>query len=229
MLRRTRLAVALTLAMTLGFAACSRTLTPGGDVPAGSPRATTSPALGHAAVAPDTVIDGYLVGLPDPACERIDQPECARILELAKTHSINTARGRESIADCSLNKAECDRFTGVPARPGFSKQTGLAEIVGLAEDAVLSGWPDLDPADIVGFGLYAQSQTGWKDANGTYVRSQSGPHTLVVFDFAGGVRHVAGIVCGIGECWAYGPADLTAPPPADVVSSAGRAPLPSPR
>jgi len=222
MLRRTLLALTLTLA------ACSQTLTPGGDAPAASTRVTTTTAPGQAAIAPDTVIDGYLIGLPDPACEQIDNPECAKILDLARTRSINTAGARESIADCSLSKAECDRFTGLPERPGFSKQTGIAEIVGLAEDAMLSDWPDLDPADIVAFGLYSQSQTGWKDASGTYVRSQSGPHTLVVFDFADGVRHVAGIVCSTGECWAHGPDDLTASPPVDVVSSAGQAPLPSP-
>lgn len=222
MLRRTLSALILTLA------ACTQAPTPGGEAPAASTRVSTINAPVHAAIAPDTVIDGYVIGLPDPACERIDNPECAKILVLAKTRSINTADGRASIADCSLSKAECDRFTGLPERPGFRKQTGIAEIVGLAQDAVLKDWPDLEPADIVGFGLYAPSQTGWKDANGTYVRSQSGPHTLVVFDFADGVRHVAGIVCGVGECWAYGPADLTASPPVDVVSSAGQEPLPSP-
>lgn len=222
MLRRTLFALMLTLA------ACTQAPTTGGEAPEASTLVTSNAGPGHAAIAPDTVIDGYLIGLPDPACERIDHPECAKILDLTKTRSINTARGRELIADCSLSKAECDRFTGVPARPGFTKQTGIAEIVGLAEDAMLSDSPDLDPADIVGFGLYGQSQTGWKDANGTYVRSQSAPYTLVVFDFAGGVRHVAGIVCGMGGCWAHGPDDLTASPPVDVVSSAGQEPLPSP-
>ncbi len=214
MLRRTLLAFALTLA------GCSQTLTQGSDAPAASTRA--------AAIAPDTVIDGYLIGLPDQACERIANPECVKILNLAKARSINTAGGRESIADCSLSIAECDRFTGVVAAPGFSKRTGVAEVVGLAEDAMLSKWPDLDPAAIVAFGLYAQSQTGWKDASGAYVRNQSAPYYLVVFDFADGTRHVAGIVCGTGECWAHGPDDLNASPPVDVVSSAGQEPLPSP-
>ena len=202
-------------ALMLTLAACTQAPTP------------TAPS-GQEAIAPDTVIDGYLIGLQDRACERIANPQCAKILALARTRSINTADGRASIADCPLSKADCDRFTGLPGPPGCCKQTGIAEIVGLAEDAVLSDWPDLDPADIVGFGLYSQSQTGWKDASGTYVESQSGPHTLVVFDFADGVRHVAGIVCGTGECWAYRPRGLTAPPPVDVVSSAGQSPLPSP-
>jgi hypothetical protein len=209
MLRRTLFALVLTLV------ACSQAPTP-------------KAPLGQGAITPDTVVDGYLIGPQDPACERMANPQCAKILALARTRSINTADGRASIADCPLSKADCDRFTGLPGPPGCCKQTGIAEIVGLAEDAVLSDWPDLDPADIVAFGLYSQSQTGWKDASGTYVRSQSGPHTLVVFDFADGVRHVAGIVCGTGECWAYGPHDLTAPLPVDVVSSAGQAPLPSP-
>ena len=209
MLRRTL------LALTLTMAACSQAPTP------------TGPA-GQEAIAPDTVIDGYLIGLQDPACERIANPQCAKILALARTRSINTADGRASIADCPLRKADCDRFTGLPGPPGCCKQTGIAEIVGLAEDAMLSMWPELDPAHIVGFGLYAESQTRWRDANGTYIRSQSGQHTLVVFDFADGARHVAGIVCSTGECWAYGPDDLTASPPVDVVSSAGQAPVPSP-
>lgn len=176
MLRRTLLAFTLTLA------ACSQALTPGAGAPASSTRVNTNAGPGQAAIAPDSVIDGYLIGLPDPACERIDNPECAKILDLAKTRSINTASGRKSIADCSLSKAECDRFKGVPASPGLSKRTGIAEVVGLAEDAMLSDWPDLDPATIVGFGLYYQSQTGWKDASGTYVRTQTAPYTLVVFD-----------------------------------------------
>jgi hypothetical protein len=214
------------LALPLMLAACSQAMTPGGNVPSLAPATTTGP--GHAAIAPDTVVDGYLIGLPDPACEDIDNPECAKILDLAKTRSLNTAGGRESIADCSLSKTDCDRFTGVPARPGFSKQAGIGEIVGLAEDAVLTNWPGLDPAAIVSFGLYYESQTGWRDANGTYVRTQSAPYTLVVFDFADGAQHVAGIVCATGECWAHGPDDLMASPPVDVVSSAGQEPLPSP-
>jgi hypothetical protein len=209
MLRRTLLAVTLTLA------ACSQAPTP------------TAPP-GQGAIAPDTVIDGYLIGLQDPACERSANPQCAKILALARTRSINTADGRASIADCPLSKPDCDRFTGLDGPSACCKQTGIAEIVGLAEDAMLSEWPELDPAHIVGFGIYAESQTGWRDANGTYVRSQSGQHTLVVFDFADGARHVAGIVCSTGECWAHGPDDLTASPPVDVVSSAGRVPLPSP-
>ena len=228
MLHRTLSALALILALTLMLAACSQRSTPGGNASAPSSPLDTTAGPGQAAIAPDSVIDGYLIGLPNPACEDVDNPECAKILDLAKTRTINTAAGRESIADCSLSKAECDRFTGEPASPGFSKRTGIAEVVGLAEDAILSDWPDLDPATIVGFGLYYQSQTGWKDASGTYIRTQTAPYTLVAFDFADGSRHVAGIVCGTGECWAHGPDDLTTSPPVDVVSSAGQEPLPSP-
>jgi hypothetical protein len=228
MLRRISLAVAITAAVALTLAACSRSLTPGADAPAASTPAVTNLGSGRPAIAPDTVIDGYLIGLPNPACEQIDNPECAKILNLAKAGTINTADGLKSIADCSLSKAECDRFTGVPASTGFSKRTGLAEVVGLAEEAVLKNWPKLAPEAIVGFGLYDQSHTGWKDASGAYVKNQSAPYYLVVFDFADGTRHVGGVVCGTGECWAHGPDDLDASPPVDVVSPAGQDPLPSP-
>jgi hypothetical protein len=182
MLRRTL------LALTLTIVGCGQS--------AASAPAVTAPV--QPAVAPDTVIDGYLIGLSNPACERAGDPHCTKILALSKIRSINTAG------------------------------TGVTEVVGLAEEAMLSRWPDRDPAAIVGLSVYDQSQTGWKDASGAYVRNQSAPYYLVVFDFADGMRHVAGVVCGTGECWAHGPDDLTAPPPVDVVSSAGQEPMASP-
>ncbi len=192
----------------------------------GDVRRICSPQQG--VIAPDTLIDGYLIGLPDPTCDQLGNPECAKILDLVKTKGLDTAAGRDLIADCSLNKAECERFTGLPAREGFSKQNGIAEVVGLAEAAMLARWPGLDPAAIVGIGLYAESETGWMDANGKHLRTRSAPYTLVVFDFADGSRHVAGVVCSTGECWAHGPDDPNASPPVDVVSSAGQEPSPSP-
>lgn len=222
MLKRTLLILTLTLA------ACSRALPVGGDAPA-PPQQTAKPAAPQQAVIePDTLIDGYLIGLPDPVCEKLDNPECAKILDLVKTKGLDTPAGRALIADCSLSEAECERFTGLPAREGYSKQNGIAEVVGLAEEAMLARWPGLDPAAIVGIGLYRESETGWIDANGKHLRTRSAPFTLVVFDFADGSRHVAGVVCSSGECWAHGPDDPNASPPVDVVSSAGQEPLPSP-
>lgn len=200
------------LILTLTLAACSRVLPVDGVVPA---------APQHAVIAPDTLIDGYLIGLPDPVCEKLGNPECAKILDLVKTKGLDTAAGRALIADCSLSKAECERFTGLPARVGFSKQNGIAEVVGLAEEAMLAKWPFLDPAAIVGIGLYSESETGWIDPNGKHLRTRTAPYTLVVFDFADGSRHVAGVVCSTGECSAHGPDDPNASPPVDVVSSAG--------
>ena len=152
-------------------------------------------------LAPETVIDGYTIGNTHENCP-ISNPECAKILSLVRSRGLASPAGRAQIADCSFSKQECIKFTGSPQGEGFSKD-GMGEILGLAEDAMLAENNGLDPATIVGFQLYAESLTPYKAPDGSWLAHRTGGYTIVVFVFADGSAHAAGVGCSVGQCWAH--------------------------
>jgi hypothetical protein len=152
-------------------------------------------------LAPETVIDGYTIGTTHQDCP-ISNPECAKILSLVRTRGLASPAGRAQIADCSFSKQECIKFTGSPQGEGFSKD-GMGEIVGLAEDAMLAEHNGLDPATIVGFQLYSESLTPYIAADGHWLAHRTGGYNIVVFVFADGSAHAAGVGCSVGQCWAH--------------------------
>jgi hypothetical protein len=152
-------------------------------------------------VAPETVIDGYTIGLPSPDCP-LENPECAKILSLVKSAALDSPAGRAQIEDCSLTASECLAFTGQPAREGYARSAGLGEVVGLAESALLADNKDLDPAMISGFRLYSESLTPRIGADGHWLSQRTGAYSIVVFDFTDGSMHAAGVGCVVGLCHA---------------------------
>ena len=179
MLRRTLWLLAVTLA------GCTSALTPGGGAPAVSPMESVPPDAPQRTLAPETVIDGYTIGQAHPDCP-ISNPECAKILNLVKIRGLDSPSGRAQIADCSLSEEECLKFTGQPQREGFSKDAGMGELIGLAEDAMVAEQKGLDPATIVGFHLYSESLTPYIATDGHWLAHRTGGYTIVVFDFADG-------------------------------------------
>jgi hypothetical protein len=152
-------------------------------------------------LAPETVIDGYTLGLAAPDCP-LTNPECAKVLDLARTSALLTDRGRAVIASCSLTADECIRFAGHSQPDGGPARAGLGEIVGLAEDAVRAEHPGIDPRAILGFRQYAESHTAWIGPNGEVLQARSGGYSIIVFRFADGSVHAAGVGCPLEQCQA---------------------------
>src|SRR3954465_6403953 len=102
------------------------------------------------ALAPETVIDGYTLGRAAADCP-VTNPECQKVLDLARASALLTDAGRTLVASCSLSEAECDRFIGRPRPGGGPNHAGLGEIVGLAEDAMRAEHPEVDSRSLAGF------------------------------------------------------------------------------
>jgi hypothetical protein len=187
--------------LTMTLAGCSRAFAPGGSLPAVSQPESMASETSQPTLAPETVIDGYTIGKARPDCP-LTNPECAKILALAKAAILDSAAGLAQIADCSLSASECIAFIGQPAREGYSRSVGMGELVGLAETAMLVANKSLDSSSIIGFHLYDESMTSWIAPDGHWIKHRTGSYDIIVFEFVDGSSHAAGVGCVVGSCHA---------------------------
>ncbi len=187
------------LVLAIGLAACT---SPGvvGPSSATVPSAAV-PVPAASTFAPDTVIDGYVLGKPRGDCPA-SNPECAKVLDLVQSATLDSAAGRAAIAACTLIATECAAFTGQPATPGSRKSAGIGEIVGLGESEVLAQNTGLDPAHITRFSLYSESLAPYIGSDGQWLAHRTGDYDIVVFTLGDGSVHAAGVGCVFGTCHA---------------------------